>query len=309
METKALRMEIKEVTDEGQFEGYASTRDKDHGGDIVAEGAFKNTIAQKEGKFPILFFHDPMRPIGISVEMREDGHGLYTKGQLDLDVEDGKRVYSGLRKGYIDRMSIGYRTIDSEFDPKRDARILKEVDLLEYSMITKNFAMNENALVTGVKFWDPSQTEIHTIVLAKNRFKTVEAAKTWLETRGFTTDKQEDNEQSWRFFQKSGDATFTDNARSVRLANGVHALVVDVSADSLIEDVLVQLKEGRVLSRSNMSLVQNAMDALQALLTAAQSESDSSGKGPEPQSKHKIGVSPELLQGFKDILKSGSQFK
>ncbi len=301
METKALKVEIKQVTEEGEFEGYASTRDKDKGGDIVAEGAFTNTITQKGGKFPILFFHDPMRPIGLSVDMKEDGHGLYTKGQLDLDIEDGRRVHSGMKKGYIDRMSIGYRTIDSEWDPKSDSRILKEIDLLEYSMITKHFAMNENALVTGVKLWNPAETEIHTIVLAKNRFKTVDTAKTWLETRGFITDKMEDTEQAFKFFQKQGEVTLKDNVRSVRLGNGVHALVADVSADALLEDVLVQLKEGRVLSRRNMNLVQNAVEALQALLDAA-SDEESSGKGPDSGGQPNTKVSPELLQSAKELL-------
>src|SRR5690606_16996933 len=50
-----------------------------------------------------------------------------------------------------DRMSIGYRTIQEDYDKDQDARILKEVQLLEYSMITKNFAANDAALLTSVK--------------------------------------------------------------------------------------------------------------------------------------------------------------
>lgn len=150
MEYKALRFEVKSITDSGEFEGYASTRKKDSYGDIVVKGAFKRTIDHNQN-FPILWFHDPSQPIGLSTYMEEDDHGLYTKGQIDLDIELGQRVYSGMKKGYIDRMSIGYRTIQDDWDKEQNARLLKEVQLLEYSMITKNFAANDAALLTSVK--------------------------------------------------------------------------------------------------------------------------------------------------------------
>jgi HK97 family phage prohead protease len=150
MEYKALRFEVKRITDSGEFEGYASTRKRDSYGDIVAKGAFKRTIDHNKN-FPILWFHDPAQPIGLSTYMEEDDHGLYTKGQIDLDIELGQRVYSGMKKGYIDRMSIGYRTLKDDWDEEQNARLLKEVQLLEYSMITKNFAANDAALISSVK--------------------------------------------------------------------------------------------------------------------------------------------------------------
>lgn len=150
MEYKALRFEVKSITDSGEFEGYASTRKRDSYGDIVVKGAFKRTIDHNKN-FPILWFHDPAQPIGLSTYMEEDDHGLYTKGQIDLDIELGQRVYSGMKKGYIDRMSIGYRTLKDDWDEEQNARLLKEVQLLEYSMITKNFAANDAALISSVK--------------------------------------------------------------------------------------------------------------------------------------------------------------
>jgi HK97 family phage prohead protease len=149
MEHKAFRFEIKGISDSGEFEGYASTRKKDSYGDVVVKGAFKRTIDHNKDGFPILWFHDPSMPIGKSITLAEDDHGLYTKGQIDLDTELGKRVYSGMKKGYIDRMSIGYRTLQEDFE--EGTRLLKEVQLLEYSMITKGFAANDTALITSVK--------------------------------------------------------------------------------------------------------------------------------------------------------------
>lgn len=146
-----LPWELKEMSEDGFFKGYANTRKKDYYGDIIKEGAFARTIEHHNGKFPLLWFHDPRIPIGLSKSMREDGHGLFIEGQLDLDIEEGRRIRSGMLKGYIDRMSIGYDTLRESFDKAQNARILEEVKLWEVSMITKNFAANDEALVTGVK--------------------------------------------------------------------------------------------------------------------------------------------------------------
>lgn len=151
VERKGLRFQLKGMSEKGAFTGYASTRNKDLVGDVIQEGAFKRTIDQNGGKFPILFFHDPTQPCGISTSMQEDGHGLFTEGQLDLDTECGQKVYSGVQKGYIDRLSIGFSAVDSEYDPANETRVLKEIRLYEYSMITKNFAAQPEALITGVK--------------------------------------------------------------------------------------------------------------------------------------------------------------
>lgn len=152
---RALRLDVKSVTDAGEFAGYASTRTKDQGGDMILEGAFKRTIDQNGGRFPILWFHDPAQPIGLG-EVKEDGHGLFTKGRLNLDKQLGRDVHSDMKFGVVDRMSIGFMTVQSEWDDKKQARLISEVRLLEYSLITKNFAMNEQALITSVKtFNDP----------------------------------------------------------------------------------------------------------------------------------------------------------
>lgn len=141
--------ETKEFGQAGTFKGYASTRKRDSAGDVVVEGAFKRTIEQNDGKVPILAFHDPRRPVGMTTLMKEDGHGLYVEGFVDLDTEAGRDQYQGMRKGYIDRMSIGYRVLQEELDG--DTLLLKEVKLLEISLVTRNFAANDEALITEVK--------------------------------------------------------------------------------------------------------------------------------------------------------------
>src|SRR5690606_27251864 len=136
-----------------EFEGYAAYKgNTDAYNDVIEHGAFKRTIRNKK-QFPILFMHDPMQPIGLSTLLKEDERGLFTRGKLDVEGNEiARRVYSGLRNGYIDSMSIGF-TIPKGGDEidRTGKRKLKEIKLLEYSLITKGFAANELALVSGFK--------------------------------------------------------------------------------------------------------------------------------------------------------------
>lgn len=151
MEYKDLKFQIKGLTDQGSFSGYAAYKNNvDSYNDVILDGAFKRTILNKKN-FPILFMHDPSKPIGLSTVMKEDANGLYTEGKLDIEGnETARMVYSGLRNGYIDAMSIGYKVVQDDMD-KRGRRQLKEIKLLEYSLITKGFQANELATVSGFK--------------------------------------------------------------------------------------------------------------------------------------------------------------
>ena len=150
MEFKTFKLQVKEIDETGRFAGHSSVFNNiDTYNDIVEKGAFVKTISDNKGIFPILWMHDPSNPIGISTA-KEDEKGLFVEGQLDFDNPEAKKVYSGLKKGYIDRMSIGYQTIKSDTDGD-GIRHLKEIKLIENSLLTKNFAANELALVESVK--------------------------------------------------------------------------------------------------------------------------------------------------------------
>jgi len=149
MDFRAYNMEVRELQEAGTFTGYASVfGNVDSYGTVVDKGAFKKTIKDNKGRFPALFFHDPTRPVGMTT-VQEDGHGLLVDGKIDLSTSDGQLVYSGLREGYIDRMSIGFDVITST--PIDGVPHFKEVRLWENSLITRNFAANEEALVTDVR--------------------------------------------------------------------------------------------------------------------------------------------------------------
>lgn len=144
-------LEVKQLTDEGTFEGYASIfGNVDDGGDKVMPGAFVGSLSrarQKGRKVKMLWDHNPAQPIGVWEDLAEDAKGLWGKGRLVLDVPKAREVHSLLKAGAVDGLSIGFRTLKSE--PEGNVRLLKEVDLWEVSIVT--FPMNERTKVTAVK--------------------------------------------------------------------------------------------------------------------------------------------------------------
>jgi HK97 family phage prohead protease len=152
---KAFCLDVKEVTDAGQLEGYASVFGgaPDSYGDVIAPGAFANTLVEhkRAGTFPLMLWgHDAHQPpIGNWDDMAEDGKGLYVKGTIDLEDPLGLRVHRALKRKAMKGLSIGYETRDSERDAKRGVRILKDVRLWEVSPV--NFPAQVRATVDAVK--------------------------------------------------------------------------------------------------------------------------------------------------------------
>lgn len=158
MDRLEFALEVKGVTDAGLFEGYASTfGERDLGGDIVVSGAFAKSLRSSGTKgVKMLADHDRRKRIGVWTDITEDEKGLFVKGRLLLEKQDGKDAYIDLKEGVIDAMSIGYHAVDHSYDGRRKARMLKEVKLMEISLVP--FGMNENARVTGVKSADEIKT-------------------------------------------------------------------------------------------------------------------------------------------------------
>ena len=154
MEHKSLEFEVKEVSEDGHFEGYASTfGNVDSDMDIIERGAFSDSLAKykSKAKLPkLLWQHNPQEVIGVYEEMREDDRGLYVKGRLLKDVSKGREAYALLSAGAMDGMSIGFQTIEAIFEGASNSiRKILKVDLWEVSLVT--WGANPEALVTDVK--------------------------------------------------------------------------------------------------------------------------------------------------------------
>lgn len=140
--------EVKSVSDQGEFEGYASTfGNTDLQGDKVVRGAFKRTISQHGGKVPVLWQHTD--PIGVGLDAREDAKGLYVRGQLVLSVKQAQEARDLTLAGAIKAMSIGYKVGQKGWDMEGNVRLLKDIDLIEYSLVT--LAANPQAGISRIK--------------------------------------------------------------------------------------------------------------------------------------------------------------
>jgi hypothetical protein len=151
LEAKFTAFALKSITIDGVFEGYASLFNReDLGGDIVLPGAFRDSLARRGvGGIKLLFQHNPNEPIGIWQSIVEDARGLFVRGRLMLDIARGREIYTLMRAGAVDGLSIGFRTVTARRDRATGVRRLEKVDLWEISVVT--FPMLPEARVAAVK--------------------------------------------------------------------------------------------------------------------------------------------------------------
>lgn len=147
-------LEIKALKDSGEFEGYGSTfgGEPDAYGDIVAAGAFTESLAEHKAKgtMPKLFWqHNSDEPIGKWLDAKEDDHGLLMRGKLNMDVQRGREAHALLKNEDIDGLSIGYRIKEYSVDTETGVWTLEKLGLVEVSVVS--VGANENAIVQSVK--------------------------------------------------------------------------------------------------------------------------------------------------------------
>ena len=144
---------LKSDEEEGTFTGYASIfGNKDLGGDVVEQGAFVRSLRNRRAKkVKMLWQHKTDMPIGVYDRISEDGDGLKVSGRLALGTQGGRDAYELLKMGAIDGLSIGYKADPAKqhYDDRKRKRHLKEVDLMEISLVT--FPMNPKATIQAVK--------------------------------------------------------------------------------------------------------------------------------------------------------------
>ena len=146
--------EVKAVDETGIFSGYGSVfGNVDAYQEIVAPGAFGESLAawKDAGKMPpVLWQHRSGEPIGPYLEMREDTHGLFVKGQLLVDdVARAKEARALMKAKAVNGLSIGFVTREDSYDKVTGIRTLKKIDLWEVSVVT--FPANPAAQISNVK--------------------------------------------------------------------------------------------------------------------------------------------------------------
>lgn len=145
---------------EGEFIVYPSTFTKtpDSYGDIVAPGAFVDTIAEwKESglKLPGLFGHrldDPDFFVAWAIDMGEDEHGWWVKGVFDLESPKGPQVYRLAKGGRLSQLSFAFDVLDSapvELEGGVKANELRKLKVYEFSFVP--IGANQDTSIVAIK--------------------------------------------------------------------------------------------------------------------------------------------------------------
>lgn len=149
------RLLVKDLdTKQGIVQAYWSAfGNKDDGGDIVQPGCWKKSIAErgpqsKQPRIKFLYQHQETMLLGKPTELVEDGVGLLATSQI-VPTALGQDVLLLYEAGVLSEHSVGYETVQSQWDPKQAARLLVECVLWEGSCVT--WGMNSETPVVAVK--------------------------------------------------------------------------------------------------------------------------------------------------------------
>jgi HK97 family phage prohead protease len=150
---KSFGLEVKDIdAKSGVVSGYFSAFGMvDSDGDIMMPGAFKRSIQDwgVDGKQRIkhLLNHDPSKPLGKLMSLKEDSYGLYYESKVGTH-QLGKDFIKMVESGLIGEHSIGFRTLREQ--KSGEANEIHEVMLFEGSSLTA-WGANENTPLLGLK--------------------------------------------------------------------------------------------------------------------------------------------------------------
>ena len=143
---------MKELKEDGTFEGHIAVfNNVDRGGDLIESGAAKKTLKENK-EFPLFYLHDPNQVIGI-IKAKTDDYGIHVIGFFNKAIQRAVEIYELTKQGAIKAMSLGYEAIEIGFKTIKDkeVRVIKELKLFEGSLLPAGFGMNPLALVRDVK--------------------------------------------------------------------------------------------------------------------------------------------------------------
>ena len=148
--------EIKSDEGAGTISGYFSTYDRipDSYGDVIAPGAFRDTIKAREESghpFPLCWNHDLDQIIGKVDKIEDDEKGpLMTASFFDTPLAQEKRAI--VQSGVVYQFSFAYDIEEASMVTLEDgtkANELQKVNLYEVSIVP--IPANQNAVVTDIK--------------------------------------------------------------------------------------------------------------------------------------------------------------
>jgi HK97 family phage prohead protease len=149
-EYKAMQGQVNVDEAQGIVECFAAgLGNKDSVGDICLPGCFTESLKRRKPR--VVWGHNWNEPIGKVLEIYEVGPndprlpmkmkragigGLYAKVQFNLKSERGRQAFADVSFfGEEQEWSIGYKTLNADYDSQRQANLLREVELYEVSPV------------------------------------------------------------------------------------------------------------------------------------------------------------------------------
>ncbi|MFB2571377.1 HK97 family phage prohead protease [Micrococcus sp. IITD107] len=145
---------------EGEFIVYPSTftRQPDSYGDVVAKGAFTETIQQWKNSgdtLPGLFGHrmdDPDFYIASALDLGEDDHGWWVKGAFDMESPKGPHTYRLVKSRRLRQLSFAFDVLEEgavELEDGTKANELRKLRVHEFSFVP--IGANQDTSVVAIK--------------------------------------------------------------------------------------------------------------------------------------------------------------
>lgn len=133
------------------IEGYASTSDVDRSGDVIRSSVWEKGV-QNYLKNPIILAqHNHRDPIGRMTEHTISDKGLWIKARISAAAE----IFSLVKDEVLTAFSVGFRILDAEYNAAAELFIIKEVELIEISVVS--VPCNQNTLFNLSKAFDTSE--------------------------------------------------------------------------------------------------------------------------------------------------------
>lgn len=139
-------LEVKGVSDNKTLKiaGYANTSDKDRSGDIVLAEAWAKGVDNFRRNPILLYQHDHAKPIGKVNNITVDKKGIFVEASVSDAAETQHGVKTLIKDGVLKSFSVGFRVKDADYDKRSDSFIIKDVELLEISVVS--VPANQNSL-------------------------------------------------------------------------------------------------------------------------------------------------------------------
>lgn len=106
----------------------------------IAPGAFAGTLG---GDIRALTNHDTTLVLGrtkaSTLELREDGHGLWGRVRINREDSDAMNLYHRVQRGDVDQCSFGFFILEDEAEYREDGSVhftIRAVELHEVTVAT-----------------------------------------------------------------------------------------------------------------------------------------------------------------------------